>query len=161
MEPLLSLTLRDSIRIFHPGEQLEGQYQIDAVSPSELCAAELSVLWFTEGKGDEDMAVHFFQRRVPADADQQDLRPAHTFRTSLPNSPLSYSGVSLKIRWCVRLRVFLLRGREASLQLPFQLGAASPANAILDPRSAPHSSGTPRANILPKTPQQTQAGGPT
>ena len=37
-------------------------------------------------------------------------------RTRLPNSPLSYSGAILCIRWCVRLRLFLRRGRDYVLE---------------------------------------------
>jgi hypothetical protein len=126
MEPLVSLHFPDSQRNFQPGDELTCHYQIDAVPPGEIQAVEASVLWFTEGKGDEDLAVHFFQRRVPGDAVERDLTAMHTIRTHLPNSPLSYAGVIVKVRWCVRLRVFLRRGREVCVEVPFQLGTISP-----------------------------------
>jgi hypothetical protein len=81
------------------------------------------VLWYTEGKGDEDLGVHFFERRVPADADHGDLRVLRRFTTRLPNSPLSYSGAIFSVRWCVRVRLFLRRGREMMQEVPFVLGA--------------------------------------
>jgi hypothetical protein len=110
--------------MYHPGDELECEYQIDAVEADEIQAIEASVLWYTEGKGDEDMAVHFFERRTAADTEDGDLRPLHRFRTMLPNSPLSYSGSIVKIRWCARVRLFLGRGKEIFFEQPFVLGAA-------------------------------------
>jgi hypothetical protein len=36
----------------------------------------------------------------------------------------------VKIRWCVRARVFLARGRELSRDAPFQLGAVPQAELV-------------------------------
>ena len=41
----------------------------------------------------------------------------------LPNSPLTYGGSILSIQWCVRLRLFLRRGREYAVEQPFTLGS--------------------------------------
>ena len=60
--PALHLALDDSRRAYRPGETLAGEYRVEALSGGELQALEISVLWSTEGKGDEDMAVHFFDR---------------------------------------------------------------------------------------------------
>jgi hypothetical protein len=43
-------------------------------------------------------------------------------RTRLPNSPLTYRGAILSLQWCVRLRLFLRRGREYVVEQPFTLG---------------------------------------
>jgi hypothetical protein len=43
--------------------------------------------------------------------------------TRLPNSPLTYRGAILSILWCVRLRLFLRRGREYVVEQPFTLGS--------------------------------------
>lgn len=131
MEPLISLGLRPPRQIYKPGDKLEFEYQIDAVEPDDVQAIESSVLWYTEGKGDEDLAVHFFERRVPAEAEDGNLCPLHQVSTVLPNSPLSYDGAIVKIRWCVRVRLFLRRGKETFLELPFQLGTVpSPMLAV-------------------------------
>lgn len=121
IEPLISLQFLGSDGVYRSGDVLRAEYQIDAVEADEVQAVELSVLWFTEGKGDEDLAVHFFERRVSADADDGDLRRLYRFATELPNSPLSYSGEILKIRWCGRVRIFLRRGKELFFDQPFQL----------------------------------------
>lgn len=122
-EPLLSLCIAGARTAFAAGDELVAEYQLDAVDPAEIQAVEASVLWYTEGKGEEDMGVHFFERRLPADADDGDLRPMRRVRTRLPNSPLSYRGAILCIRWCVRLRLFLRRGRDFVLEQPFTLGS--------------------------------------
>jgi hypothetical protein len=121
MEPLISLQLLEPHRPFYPGDELVAEYQIDAVAPEEVQAVEVSVLWYTEGKGDEDLSVHFFERRAPGDADEGDLRRLYRFRTQLPNSPLSYAGRIVKIRWCARVRAFLRGGREIFFEQPFAL----------------------------------------
>lgn len=122
MIPLISMQLRNSRRVYWPGDRLECRYQIDAVDPKELQAVEASVLWYSEGKGEEDLAVHAFQRRVPSEVPEGDLRRLASIDTVLPNSPLSYGGMILKIRWCVRVRVFWGRGKDTSAELTFQLG---------------------------------------
>jgi hypothetical protein len=123
MEPLISIQLFGNEPFYRPGDELRCDYQIDAVSQAELQAIEASVLWFTEGKGDEDMGVHFFERRVPTDGDDGDLRHLRSFRCILPNSPLSYQGTIIQIQWCVRVRAFLSRGRECRLDHPFWMGS--------------------------------------
>lgn len=123
MEPLISLCLVGPRRSYAAGEELVAEYQLDAVLPDEIQAVETSVLWYTEGKGEEDLGVHFFERRLPGDAEDGDLRPLRRFRTTLPPSPLSYSGTIFTIRWCVRVRLFLRRGREYMQEQPFTLGS--------------------------------------
>lgn len=122
-EPLLSLCIVGPKRQFAAGDELICEYQIDAVDPGEIQAVEASVLWHTEGKGEDDLGVHFFERRLPSDADGGDLRPMRRLRTRLPNSPLSYVGAILNIQWCVRLRLFLRRGREYLVEQPFTVGS--------------------------------------
>jgi hypothetical protein len=123
MEPLLSLCIVGAKRQFAAGDELVCEYQIDAVDPAEIQAVEASVLWYTEGKGEDDLGVHLFERRLPADVDDGDLRPMRRLRTRLPNSPLSYRGAILSIQWCVRLRLFVRRGREYVVEEPFTLGS--------------------------------------
>jgi hypothetical protein len=123
MEPLLSLCIVGQKRQFAAGDELVCEYQIDAVDPADIQAVEASVLWHTEGKGEDDLGVHLFERRLPADTDDGDLRPMRRLRTRLPNSPLSYRGAILSIQWCVRLRLFVRRGREYVVEEPFTLGS--------------------------------------
>ncbi len=130
MEPLISIRIRDPHRRFQPGEELQCEYQLDAVDARDVLALEASVLWHTEGKGDEDLAVQYFERLVPADVEGRDLRALRRLSTVLPNSPLSYLGVTVKIRWCVRVRAFLRRGKEVFFEQTFVLGELPPARAV-------------------------------
>jgi len=114
-------------RSYRPGETLSGQYVLDAIGPDEIAAIEVSVLWTTEGKGDEDLAVHEFSRQDIEEGEWFDTRRPGRFDTTLPNSPLSYEGMIVKLRWCVRVRVFLRQGGEVVGQREFQLGEVPPA----------------------------------
>lgn len=130
MDPLIALTLDRSPRVYHGGETVRIEYQIDAVDPHDMQAIEASVLWFTEGKGEPDMGVHFFHRATPDDVELGDMRPLQRLDVVLPPSPLSYDGVILKIRWCVRIRLFLTKGREYLEEQGFQLGDVPPSMPI-------------------------------
>ena len=125
MEPLISIQIQAERLCYDPGDRIECDYQIDAVEAGEVQAVEASVLWYTEGKGGQDMGIHFFERRVPADADS-DLRQWRRFQTVLPNSPLSYDGELIQVRWCVRVRAILRQGRQCCYEVPFRLGNVGP-----------------------------------
>ena len=108
-DPLISLRLDRSDREYHPGDQMECEYQIDAVEQHEVESVEAAVLWYTSGKGDSDQGVHYYhrQRRKPRQTDYQDLRALTHFTTTLPNSPFSHNGTNLRIQWCVRVRILV------------------------------------------------------
>ncbi len=117
-------------RSYQPGETLSGEYQLESLSITEPAAVEVSVIWYTEGQGDEDLAVHHFERFDNELRPDTDLRRPQRFSIKLPRSPLSYQGVIVKIQWCVRVRVFLPRGKELLAEAPFQLGAVPPAQLV-------------------------------
>ncbi len=107
---------------YQPGDTITGEYRIMGLRPGQLRAVETSVLWYTEGKGDEDLVVHQFARRSADDDDLPDPGERGRFETELPRSPLSYDGIIVKICWCVRVRAFLRGGGEVVGQRPFRLG---------------------------------------
>lgn len=108
---------------FDPGGELVGRFHVDGPQSFDVRSAELSVLWYTVGKGDEDMAVHHFERLVDEPpAKPLDLRRPHTFRTTLPLGPLSYDGEIVKICWCVRVRIYSQNGQAEVAEAPFRLG---------------------------------------
>jgi hypothetical protein len=107
---------------FQPGETLAGQFWIEHLSREDLIAVEISVLWHTDGKGDEDLGVHLFKRLDAAQGDYLDPTVPTRFSTQLPYSPLTYDGVLVKIRWCVRVRAFLAGGKELVRDRNFFLG---------------------------------------
>lgn len=125
-EPAVIIRLEGNGRYYRPGENLSGEYAFEELSADQIKALEVSVLWHTEGKGDEDMAMHKFWRTDPEIGDIIDPQRPVRFETVLPNSPLSYDGEIVKVRWCVRVRAYLHRGKEVFGQKEFRLGDIPP-----------------------------------
>lgn len=152
---VVTIELDDDRLAWFPGETLAGHYRLDGADSREVKAIELSVLWYTEGKGDEDLAVHFFERQEVASGALVDIRQPRRFSTRLPNSPLSYLGAIVKIRWCVRVRVFVSRGKDIFAEKSFQLGQVPSAHVdALDEEKAtegdsPTSSSGPKSIASP------------
>ncbi len=119
-EPEIVIHFDDDRRLYQSGEPLAGHFEMDPLLVADAQAVELSVLWYTEGQGDEDLAVHHFQR-FSAEGDRS-LRGPQCFSTLLPNSPLSYDGILVRIYWTVRVRVFLAHGKEIVVDEQFRLG---------------------------------------
>ena len=121
-EPAVGLRLLGLQPRLEPGETLEFEYCIKRVSEKLIDSLEASVMWYTEGKGSEDLGVHFFERLTGQELAIQPLTQSRKIATILPCSPLSYEGRLLKIRWCVRLRLFLTDRREIATERAFYLG---------------------------------------
>jgi hypothetical protein len=132
-EPEIVIHFDDDRRLYQSGEALAGHFELDPLLVADAQAVELSVLWYTEGQGDEDLAVHHFQR-FSAEGDNS-LRGQQRFSTLLPNSPLSYDGILVRIYWTVRVRVFLARGKEIVVDEQFRLGNV-PASVLPEPEDA-------------------------
>lgn len=122
-EPAVAIRLEGNGRSYLPNERLSGEYVFEGLFSDQIKAIEVSVVWYTEGKGDEDMAVHEFWRKDMDNGDTIDFNRPLRFETTLPNSPLSYDGQIVKIRWCVRVRAFLNRGKSLFAQKEFRLGS--------------------------------------
>jgi hypothetical protein len=125
-EPTVVIRLDGDGSVYQPGETLSGQFWIDARDADQVKAVEVSMLWHSEGKGDEDMAVHEFSRREAEGTPPIDFGQPERFSTTLPKSPLSYEGQLIKLRWCVRVRAFFHRGKEVVGERQFQLGNVPP-----------------------------------
>ena len=126
-EPRVIIRFDGNGRVYHSGERLAGEYRLVSIEPQDVKAVEVSVLWHTDGKGDEDLAVHDFRRLSAEDGDWIGPRQFGRFSTTLPNSPLSYEGAIVKLRWCVRVRLFLAKDKEVVGELPFRLGGVPAA----------------------------------
>ncbi len=124
--PVIDVQFAAPGRHYAPGSQLAAPYRIGGVDPQSVRALELSVAWYTEGKGEEDLVVHTFERIVDRDALRTALSGGR-LETILPSSPLSYEGIIVKIRWCVRIRVFFTGSRDFVSEHVFELGEVPPA----------------------------------
>src|SRR3954449_441556 len=130
--PAIRITFDSPSAHYQAGDRLTGRYTVEGAQLGLARAVELSVLWYTAGKGEEDMAVHHFERVVDEPARPLDLRIPRRFATVMPASPLSYDGVIVKVCWCVRIRVFLSQGQETLSESAFRLGEV-PAGQIEEP----------------------------
>lgn len=136
IDPGISILPIGGKRHYEPGDVLQAEYRVDTAMLVDAKAMEASVVWYTVGKGEEDFGVHQFVRHASDDGTLFDCRKPRTLRTVLPASPLSYDGVIVKIRWCIRVRLFPTRGKEVVVESPFQLGnipaVTAPAQADED-----------------------------
>ncbi len=119
--PVVTVFFCKADRIYETLEPIDIRYQISLPPGSSLRAIERSVLWYTEGKGEEDLEIHFFERLTDRAA-VSGAAPEGRFAVGLPRSPLSYEGLIVKIRWCVRIRLFFASGRDFVSEHVFDLG---------------------------------------
>lgn len=108
------------------GGYLRASWRVSRVKLEEISSVEVSVLWYTEGKGDEDLSVHYFRRYDAANLRDRGIVDSQPIHCRLPPSPLSYRGHLLKIQWGIRVRVFVEEGRAAVAEHPFYLVARKP-----------------------------------
>jgi hypothetical protein len=110
---------------YRPGDLLAGAFALEAGPDDELVNLELSVLWHTSGKGDEDMGVVHFEDWSAEQGRPFDRGRPHGIEVRLPRTPLSYDGFLIKVHWCVRVRARWARGQPTMREVPFQLGAVA------------------------------------
>jgi hypothetical protein len=119
------------VRVYEPLQHLGVRYAIDGIDANLVRAVERSALWYTEGKGEEDLGIHFFER-IDAKDSLPTAVPTGSFDVRLPTSPLSYEGVIVKVRWCVRVRIFFAAGRDFVSEHVFDLGRLPPARGPVE-----------------------------
>jgi hypothetical protein len=125
----VSVKLENPPEVYYPGDTLTATYQIGG-DPLGIRELEVSVLWRTEGKGDEDLGVHFYETHKPGEEEATSVWETRRITTRLPASPLSYDGVLVKIRWCVRVRATFQYKDEWLREVPFQLGDVAAAREV-------------------------------
>ena len=85
-----------SSEAFKPGEVLSGSVRWNFPEPQD--ELELRLLWYTKGKGSEDVEV------VKSEAfDNPGSSGERPFQLVLPNSPYSFSGKLISLLWVVEL----------------------------------------------------------
>jgi hypothetical protein len=115
----------EAIPGFSPGDFLICEYTIDVPAALKVHSFEASVVWFTSGKGDTDIGVHFFERRLTRSLPDGFLKQVQRLSTVLPKTPLSYTGRIVQVSWCVRIRLFMDDNTQMTEDAPFRLGNAS------------------------------------
>ena len=92
----LDLAFQDGKQQFEPGETLvvEASWEVGA----DTSGLEVHLLWFTRGKGDQDVEV---VRTVPVEFPARSGSKRITFQ--LPREPWSFSGKLISLVWAVEL----------------------------------------------------------
>ena len=134
--PLIEIELCDGSSQFQPGDYLMCEYRLRGIEGLDVTSLEASVIWVTEGKGSEDIGVHFFQRITKDALTRSTVATPKRLSTVLPNSPLSYAGEIVKVRWVVRIRMFYAEEQEISRDLEFELGTAVIPTVVADDEDA-------------------------
>ena len=94
--PSLSIQLEPDKTAFRPGDSVAGtgSWQLDD-QPKQV---ELRLLWYTQGKGDEDAGL--VETMTFAQPSPADRRPFHF---TLPTAPYSFSGSLISLTWALEL----------------------------------------------------------
>ncbi len=150
-QPALRLSLCNSDSVYSAGGELKVVWRVSRVDVDELQGLEISVLWHTEGKGDEDLHVHHFAKINESRLKEIGVENEQAIECVLPATPLSYHGQLIRLSWCVRMRLFLSDGREVLSEAPFYLVAEeqrTPCVASVDQGEVEQKQEPPKANAL-------------
>ena len=101
----LKLEIQGSERAFAPGATIKGALGWQSERPVER--AELRLLWYTQGKGSQDVEV--VERLSFDDPKPEEARP---FTIRAPLEPYSFSGKLISLIWALEL--VLEPGKEST-----------------------------------------------
>lgn len=91
----MQIEIEDEKRNFEPGRELTGRASWVLETPPE--EVHLRLFWYTEGKGTQDVEVAQEENFGPLQEGRRE------FRFKLPESPYSFSGRLISIRWGLEL----------------------------------------------------------
>jgi hypothetical protein len=83
---------------FEPGQAVRGEARWSADSPPT--SASVSLVYYTEGKGDQDVGI---ARTITFDPPP--MRGDESFEIDLPLGPLSFDGRLISLKWALELNV--------------------------------------------------------
>ncbi len=95
---LLELQIDPSQKNVSPGQNLEGQASWVCEEPPKK--ATIRLIWYTEGKGTEDVGV-----AGEAEFENPQVSDQQRFSFTLPVGPYSFSGIMISLIWAVELVV--------------------------------------------------------
>lgn len=105
----LEILIESDRGLVKPGSAVRGGFRVLSDGPLPVERVELSVLWYTDGKGDMDQGVVHNETLAPGETLTPDR--AFPFKVEVPLAPWSYSGQLIKIHWVVRVRVYPVTGK--------------------------------------------------
>ncbi len=98
-----------------PGSMLQGQLH---VRRSVLAHVEVSLEWYTEGRGNAEKQTPAFQVFGPAHAQGEGEFAQLPFHLRVPLLPLTYHGQIVKIHWRLQVCVYPPTGFSATVNYP-------------------------------------------
>ena len=92
----LTIQLEHNQTAFRPGDVVAGTagWKLE----DQAKQVELRLLWYTQGKGDEDAGLV-----ETMTFEQPNLSDQRSFRFTLPNGPYSFSGSLISLTWALEL----------------------------------------------------------
>jgi hypothetical protein len=117
IDPNITVRFDNDRQEHRGGDEVRGTVRITPPPGQEAGAAEISLLWTTEGKGNTDEGIAWFESfaEPPDPRAEREL----AFSTRLPLLPQSYDGILLKITWVVRVRILRTFGNDIVFDIPF------------------------------------------
>ncbi|NUO49344.1 MAG: hypothetical protein HOV80_10855 [Polyangiaceae bacterium] len=107
-----------------PGAKISGAFVVD----HDPQGVEVSLVWYTEGKGTEHLEVHWLREYLGDELERVDTKRRGRFEASIPTAPLSYEGTLIRICWVLRVRAFARGGGDESTDLSLSVGAVAPSD---------------------------------
>lgn len=93
---MLTLTTKDDMREFPPGQVIEGTVVWQLEHPPH--DAFLRLFWYTQGRGTQDVNVV-----AELELDHQQANLEQPFQFTLPSQPYSFSGALISLQWAMEL----------------------------------------------------------
>lgn len=100
---MLNLELNQDPATLVPGQRIEGKFSWNLQKPPQTAFVRL--FWYTEGRGDQDVGI-------VAEHDVHTPSASHsaTFQFDLPDSPCSFNGQLISLKWAIEL--VINKGKE-------------------------------------------------
>lgn len=101
----------DGLPFFEPLQEVRGRVEVAVDSAVECRGLAVRLIWYTEGRGDEDKGVldevSIYQGRL---TEGYPVSGAFAFR--LPNEPWSFGGHYISVVWAIEVQVDVPMGRD-------------------------------------------------
>lgn len=93
--PQLNIQLSEERHEFRPGETIQGRFSWELEKDADV---ELRLIWFTQGKGTQDVGIIQTQR-----VERPPMAGEEAFKFILPNGPYSFTGKLITLAWALEL----------------------------------------------------------
>lgn len=106
---MIAIQLKNNTATYTPGEAIDGEVRWSDLGP-RVDLLEIRLIWYTEGKGDRDVAI-LDRRTVAAPV----AAGSHAFSFTAPDRPYSCSGKLVSLLWAIETIAFPSRDSESRI----------------------------------------------